>query len=299
MKLRREYGFDNIRCILIFLVVFAHFLEPYTAKNPLYRMIYTFHMPVFAFISGWLGHFRPRSLLCSAGIYFLFQLLYRAMECALLGTGFKPDLLTPYWILWYLPFLIFCRLLLPLLDRYPRFPFWGVSILLSLAAGLVPAIGYPLTLSRFFVFLPYFILGHTLRTRKFRFPGKLLWFPTCAAALLSLCFALGDIPVRAFYGASAYFPGYGPLLRAGLYLPGTAWCFVFLALAQQWTAKLPWISRIGGSTLPVYLLHGFAVKLIARFAPLPPYPGSILPALALSAASLAAFSLPGRIRKAC
>ena len=50
----RNYRIDNIRFILIFLVVFGHLLGIMTGSKAdlLYRFIYSFHMPVFIFITG-------------------------------------------------------------------------------------------------------------------------------------------------------------------------------------------------------------------------------------------------------
>lgn len=54
METSRKYNIDNIRAILIFLVVFGHLLETvdFPLKSLIYSGIYVFHMPAFAFISG-------------------------------------------------------------------------------------------------------------------------------------------------------------------------------------------------------------------------------------------------------
>ena len=58
----RHYGYDNMKGILVFLVVFGHFLElcPATLqKNILYLVIYSFHMPAFLFFSGFFAKYHP------------------------------------------------------------------------------------------------------------------------------------------------------------------------------------------------------------------------------------------------
>lgn len=55
MNKERDYFFDNLKAVLIFLVVLGHFLLPIRGDNPLVvvkRLIYVFHMPLFVFISG-------------------------------------------------------------------------------------------------------------------------------------------------------------------------------------------------------------------------------------------------------
>lgn len=56
---RRDARFDNLKGILIFLVVFGHLLELVggPAAAWLYRLIYSFHMPAFVFCSGWFARF--------------------------------------------------------------------------------------------------------------------------------------------------------------------------------------------------------------------------------------------------
>ena len=59
-KLRNNnYFIDNLKVILIFLVVFGHLIERYIDTNStllgVYMFIYTFHMPLFIFVSGFLS----------------------------------------------------------------------------------------------------------------------------------------------------------------------------------------------------------------------------------------------------
>ena len=55
-KLMKERNFriDNMRAILILLVVFGHLLEimPFQHSNMIYQFVYVFHMPGFALLSG-------------------------------------------------------------------------------------------------------------------------------------------------------------------------------------------------------------------------------------------------------
>ena len=61
----RLYGYDNIKFILIFLVVLGHLLEissPFPEKEMLYKLIYSCHMPVFIFISGFFAKFNSSKI---------------------------------------------------------------------------------------------------------------------------------------------------------------------------------------------------------------------------------------------
>ena len=52
----RIYKFDNIKLLTIMLVVVGHVIEPYVDKSDMFKslfiFIYSFHMPLFIFISG-------------------------------------------------------------------------------------------------------------------------------------------------------------------------------------------------------------------------------------------------------
>ena len=56
MEKKRNILFDNIRVVLIILVVYGHAMEPLRFDNKLftglYNFIYLFHMPLFVFCSG-------------------------------------------------------------------------------------------------------------------------------------------------------------------------------------------------------------------------------------------------------
>ena len=53
----RNHHFDNLKAVLIFLVVFGHLIEPYRQTGSiitfLYYICYILHMPIFVFVSGY------------------------------------------------------------------------------------------------------------------------------------------------------------------------------------------------------------------------------------------------------
>lgn len=60
MEKERDYLFDNIKGLLIFLVVFGHLISYSSFKKIhsidfIYLSIYIFHMPIFVFISGYFS----------------------------------------------------------------------------------------------------------------------------------------------------------------------------------------------------------------------------------------------------
>ena len=89
----RDPSTDNVRFILIFLVVFAHLLEickPFIdtgmdngsgiiiyGSGVIYKTVYSFHMPAFVFLFGYHARFSPKRIVFRFLIpYFVFQTLY-------------------------------------------------------------------------------------------------------------------------------------------------------------------------------------------------------------------------------
>ena len=141
MPLRREYRFDHMRAALLFLVVFGHFLELLPeGGRALYRTIYSFHIPALLFLSGRFAKRSGRRLWQMLFLYLVFQTLYRLFDRFVMGNpqDLTVCLLIPYWLLWYLPVLMGCLALTPLLEKIPsRFCFlpFAVSLFAALLWG--------------------------------------------------------------------------------------------------------------------------------------------------------------------
>ena len=123
-------------------------------------------MPVFIVLSGFFAkHSSEKIAFHLLYPYLLFQGLYLLYHNMVLYPE-APELYqftTPYWALWYLLAMVFYYMLIPLLNQ-PKIWQCAVVFLLSIAASIIAGfdneIGFFLTLSRFFTFLPYFVLGY-------------------------------------------------------------------------------------------------------------------------------------------
>lgn len=280
----RNYRFDNIKCILIVLVVLGHFLElpkdSATADN-IYRVIYLFHMPAFIFISGYFAKFNPkkivRSLICP---YIIFQTIYLAFHSMLIleEETFALQFTKPYWILWYLMAMIFYYLLIPFFqttDKHRQVITVSVAIIISLLAGFDSSIGYQLTLSRFFVFLPYFLMGQYFRTnydliiKKWEHSSKIRAYTYITAfigATGSVLYILNTkLSSFILYGSLNYAKlDYGPSIRLLLLFFAICWIIVLFCLVPN--KKIPFLSSTGKYTFWIFVLHGFVVEMVEKFA---------------------------------
>lgn len=280
----RMYGFDNLRGLLIILVVFGHLLEicgSFPGAGFLYRTIYSFHMPAFLFLTGYFARFDRKKIVFGLLLpYVLFQTVYIMFDRWTLGEDTALQFTTPYWILWYLMASILYHLLLPMYDTADQDLqrlCLAVTFTLSLLAGFDDTVGYRLTLSRFLVFQPWFLLGYYSRRSGWieamtsRLTGRKYMKLLLAGAV---CFLSGVMHLLSFrseilYGAHPYGTlVYGPLERSFAGVTALVWIgFGCLVLLPWLDRRLPVLTELGQNTLPVYLLHGFVVRYLQRCCP--------------------------------
>lgn len=277
MKERAAY-LCNLKLALIVLVVLGHSLEQTGGRGSLlYRIIYLFHMPAFAFVS---GLFLKSKKQCLRQGKTALTLYLPAQGAALLFQWFAGQALhplVPFWHLWYLLSLCWWSLLawlcLALLRRFPRAApaLFLISAAAALLSGMLPA-GRVLSLSRTLAFFPYVLLGLLCPEKLADGPGLRHRAALAAAGLAGLipAAALLSLAPTAFlyradsYAALALTAGEGMLLR-GLCLPSAVGMGALL-LALIPARRLS-VSAIGGDTLPAYLLHVLFLPPLALFWP--------------------------------
>ena len=268
----RNYKLDNMKALLIFLVVLGHLLECFGGerKTWLYLVIYSFHMPAFIYITGYFSRFKPERLvfkLCYS--YLVYQVLYLLFQRYCLGQENTIQFATPYWILWYLMSMIIWTLLLQVVDEtiFSKKVVVIAAVSVALLSGFDNSVGYYLSLSRTLVFLPFFVLGY-LRTFDciIEWGGLKQKVLCCAVLCLLLCLIWrmrGWLQGGWFYQSMSYNAGgYSVWIRTGQLLVACMWI-----VALQWlipSRKIRLISSLGQYTLPVYLVHGFLVRLIGK-----------------------------------
>lgn len=287
MNAKRLYGYDNLRALLIFLVVFAHLLEicgQFPHKKEIYFTIYSFHMPAFVFLSGLFCGKRPK-LGRFFLMYLLFQTLYLIAVWRINGKvgALRLQYTTPYWILWYLLALIAYWAVSPYLlssSLRKQAALLAASLCLALLAGLDDSVGRVLSLSRILVFFPFFLLGCMLNPRRealqdrLRGLGAIRWalFAAGLALLPLLMLRWGKTATPwMLYGSFSYAErAYGPGIRLLQYAAAGLWIGWLLVLQSLADFRIPGVSCLGRNTLWVFLLHGFVLRLAGKrkcFAP--------------------------------
>ncbi len=278
----RDHSLDNARFLLIFLVVFAHLLregEPFLGSRYIYKMIYTFHMPAFLFLFGYNIQFSPRRIVYRWCIpYAVFQTAYILFVNVILKKAANLQYTTPYWLLWYMMACIFYQLLLPLYDtadKRRQICVLLVVFVLSVLIGYENSVGYSMSLSRFFVFQPWFLLGYYCKKN-----GAL--DSLCAHKKLRLAVVIGaavlicilaplcmKAPIELLYGAYSYAKcGSSWLMRTAVSCTSFLWIvLLFVGIKSFLNKPVFLLTYIGQNTWPIFLLHGFIVKAAPIYCP--------------------------------
>lgn len=309
---QRDYYFDNIKFVLIMLVVIGHTYRPLIDESSIlkaiYLAIYSFHMPLFILVSGYFakGYNREgqnRKLISSILVpYLIFQILYSIYDHLVYGTdSLEISILDPYWIMWFLFSLFLWRLMMLPLFVNLKYPL-VTALILSIAVGYIDEADGFLSLSRTIAFFPFFLLGFYLRRDHFKVlfsPWKRVIGWAGCILLVPLMYWLEflspfDLSFRRWLYFTDPYESLGhPEWSAGLIRVG----FIILTLVvSAWVlAVIPrektWFSAMGSRSLTVYLLHGFFIKFYDALDVDDKYPGPPLFILATLGAIALTFLL--------
>ena len=283
----RIYAFDTAKFALITLVVVGHFLETfilgeYSATSRfvgVFIWIYSFHMPLFIFISGLFLRSFPKDaafparrvmMLVMLGfalkavkvIFFWFQYAHET-GFQLLGEG------GPAWFFFALAaFVAFAWLL----REFKSVPVLLLAIGIGIAVGYDSSIGDYLYLSRIAVFFPFFWLGYALEPSRVLALTNKLWVRISAVivllgfAWLSIVHTDQIVLIRyLFTGRNSYenigIVEYGWVIRLGVYAISALMCVAVIAITPR--REIPVITAFGSRSLQIFFWHFVVINLVA------------------------------------
>lgn len=263
----RDYLFDNVKAVMLYLVALGHVINVYmhdgAVEFTLIKYIYLFHMPVFAFVTGYFSknadRAREKAMTGSLFPYILFQGIYILMAEVMIMLGlasfntdiFNGSILLPSSAFYYLLAVFFWKLLQKDLFRF-RYPL-VLSLVLGLLVSLTKQEAFHTGYGAVFSLLIFFTAGVMCDAGMIR---KLRELPRWIGVLILLI----GIPV-------AFFTPYGIHSIRLTYeaegfsnVQGLLWRILFYAVAflmgaaiiQLMPARKTWISGIGKASLIVY-----------------------------------------------
>ena len=272
---------DNVRGILIMIVVIGHFLLPLERTRfvtGLIYAIYVFHMPCFMILSGYFarsiykdGHFRWGKVVQILWLYFIYESIVNITEGLAAGyIPLIPDYIHESGAPWYLMSLAAYYLTIPAFHRFRNDPMHGyltvaVMMLVISFAKYVIHIGDLFSFDRSLTLLPFFYFGY------YGTPRLLGRYLQSGVSRIIDCLAVG-ILLLVFFGTYDHFMKYHLVVYGAdytRYLPemkGYLWALNLLWYVMAVTVSLgvtgltpdrplPVFSDLGKRTLQIYILH--------------------------------------------
>lgn len=275
MATKREYYFDNAKFILIFLVVFGHFIQPFIDDHKIimtiYHFVYSFHMPAFILVSGYFAKgFKKEGYIKKTAKkllipYLIFQLIYTIYYYFLYnGQSLLFEPFNPQWSLWFLISLFCWNVMLYGYTKLPMKWSLALAVIVGVGVGYLPFVENYLSLSRTFVFFPLFLLG--FYCKKEHFTALKRPAVQVGSAILLLAIFIGyyfvpDFNTGWLLGSKSYETlsqeNLGGLIRLAVYAISIVMTIAFYSLLPK---NKYFFTSWGTHTLYVYLLHGFVIK---------------------------------------
>lgn len=273
----RIYYWDNIKGILIFLVVLGHFLLDYIdmgyAKYVV-CFIYFFHMPAFVFVSGFFSKNEnaraSKSIAKIILIYLVFNTAIMIVSTVLFDVNYQ--LITPYYSFWYLIALVFWRVTIKYIEKYKGILY--VSVIASLLVGFWSDVSNVFSIARIIVFYPFFIAGYKLSDEKI---SDILQLKNRKEIIKALMLLLTAISLS-IYSVSrinyinlnhltmgSYASIYDLFIRLIILMIAMVMIIAILNLTPQ--RHVPLLSKWGKNSLSIFVLHRFITIAFVKALP--------------------------------
>lgn len=305
---QRIYRYDNIKALLIFLVVVGHMTTDYVSDSQLVRWttlwIYSFHMPAFIFISGLVHKNYITEERAALGIKGETKLRWdKIIGFFLCGYGLKVFLQFtrtlmgqhPLWhtieepgIPWYLFVMAEYEALFYLMrkldDKVKPWMMITGAFALSAAVGYFPFINDTFCLSRMINFLPIYMIGYYLDMKEFNsFLDDKKWLKAVGWCGIAVSMAVCYFGPWGLYSWRKWFTGRRSYAFLNDFFPGTYSNGWWIRLAVWLVAivitlcvvsvvpdkKLGYVTTVGARTLNIYFWHRPVCYLFRNWEVLP------------------------------
>ena len=276
----RIHKWDNLKSILMFLVVIGHFANQLTDESLIMKsislFIYAFHMPLFIFVSGlfcksWL----EKEFSWEKPMYYILigYLLKICIYLVKISFGKSPNfyLFEDTGIPWFMFAMAAFMVITYLTKKWNWKILLPFSILLACIAGYFDQIGNFLYLSRILVFFPFYYIGYLLKPAvvlekvNHRFmKGLSLAILTCGLLVCVFCIKDCYSYIRLFTARNAYefinVDHCGALHRLAWYGIAMIMSLSVIILTPNKEFKLA--DKIGQRTLQIYFWHRLILYVI-------------------------------------
>ncbi len=279
---KRIQKWDLLKAFLMFCVVLGHFADVHTGTSEfaqsLYLLLYTFHMPLFIFISGlfskkMVNEKQWDKMLGYLVLYFFLKLV-KFIYDAVFDQCFTFRVFGETGIAWFMFALFAFAVITVFTSKYKPACVLVFSILLSLFAGYDNEIGSTFVLSRIIVLYPFYYAGYCIDPKKLvkvsKGKIKKLVAIVLIGVLIWVAFTFKDLYITRpmFVCQHPYeklneYAAFGPLIRLACYAVSALACVCFIIITPNKIGK-GFLARFGQYTLPVYCFHYLIIYLVYR-----------------------------------
>lgn len=266
MVKNRNLSLDSLKFLLIIFVCIGHMMQTSSYHmsygiDVLYRLIYSFHVPAFAFLSGYFTNEKKsysNKIISLIETVLIGNLIWRLINREQLTWDI---LFIPEYHLWYLYALIIWRLFLYNLYKYlSKVAILVISLFLFFVSALygILYMGLYLVLT----YAPFFILGNILKDKYIEISGGQRWYIYVLPFILTytlyyFCPNIGSISHNNIVG-DTFFEKAITLLFDRVSFIVIAPILVLSLLALNKKIKYPTcIANLGQRNLIYYFYHGF------------------------------------------
>ncbi len=279
---KRIAYWDNLKAILIFLVVLGHFLLPVIERgrsvSTACYWIYSFHMPAFVFVSGVFSKkyasktTAPQRPLGFLTLYLVFKVLTWLVSTILTQKAAGFNLFRANGAPWYMLCMFYWYLLIPVFGRTRPSIAIPLTVLISLLIGTASDAGLFLGTSLCIVFFPFFLLGYHFQPSWIERIKP--WMRVLAALILLIWLIILfffksalDPYLFIIYGSSSY--GSHALTDPQGIAVRLIWTVAAAVISGSLMCVVPtrntFFTYIGGRTLSIYIFHRLIRDILQHF----------------------------------
>lgn len=262
------YILDNFKGILIFAVVFAHFLWSYSKQNEntlsrkIVVFIYFFHIPAFVFISGFLTSKNSEKISNSIKLlilYYIFNFSFVIIIHFYIRSNIES--FYHYYPYWYLLSLFYWRISINYIYRLKFIVL--ISIIICVFVGYWSSFSNIFSLVRTFTFFPFFLSGYIIHQNG-KLKEFLKWKKSIIKFLLfsisfiiNLLLFIKFINTRRITNTTLLTLSYNNDNKITDRIMMISFSFVMITycLLLLPNSKIPLINKWGNNTLYIYLFH--------------------------------------------
>lgn len=265
---------DNLKFLLIIFVVIGHYTQQFRADNEalqrIYVFIYSFHMPIFIFVTGLFSkkavdEKNIKKALPYLTCFFATTLILFITK-ALLGWAPVFELFSPSGISWYLMSMFFMFLITMLIKDYKPQYIFVLSLIIGVMCGFCQTNNPDFfTWMRTLTFYPFFCLGYISDREKIeKATNKISIKITAVIFFVSIYLLIYFYPKQAnkisrlntarhTYSELGRFAPYGWELRLLTYAISFAAIFLLISLIPR--KRIKGFTSLGERTLGIYMFH--------------------------------------------